>query len=36
MPINVYFINNYWWLLVAILLKAIGGYCIGGLFINGY
>jgi len=36
MPINGYFINNYWWLfyqwpLVVILLVAIGDY-----FINGY
>jgi len=36
MPVSVYFINSYWWLLVAILLKAIGDYCIVGYFINGY
>jgi hypothetical protein len=31
MPIGYYSINRYWWLLVIILLMAIGGY-----FINGY
>jgi len=29
--INGYFINSYWWLLMAIILMAIGGY-----YINGY
>jgi hypothetical protein len=31
MAIGGYFINGYWWLLVAIILMAIGDY-----FINGY
>jgi len=29
--INGYFINGYWWLLMAILLMVVGVY-----FINGY
>jgi hypothetical protein len=28
--INGYFINDYWWLLMAILLMVISGYYIGG------
>jgi len=30
MAINNYSISGYWWLLVAILLMAIGGYSING------
>jgi hypothetical protein len=30
MVVGDYFINVYWWILVAILLMAIGGYSIGG------
>jgi hypothetical protein len=36
MFINDYYINDYWWLLVAIILMAIGGFflvAIGGYFI---
>jgi hypothetical protein len=36
MFINDYSINNYWWLLVSIILMAIGGYFIGGYSIGGY
>jgi hypothetical protein len=39
MAIGGYFINGYCWLLLVILLMAIGGYSIitiGGYFINGY
>ncbi len=28
MAIGAYFINGYWWLLMAILLMVINGYCI--------
>jgi hypothetical protein len=28
--INGYFIDDYWWLLMVVLLMAIGGYSIGG------
>jgi hypothetical protein len=28
MVIDGYFINGYWWLLMAILLMVINGYCI--------
>jgi len=31
--INDYFINDYQWLLVVILLVATGGYYIGGYFL---
>jgi len=37
--INGYYINGYWWVLVAILLMVIGGYYIVGhwwLSISGY
>jgi len=30
MAINVYFINDYWWLLMLILLMVISGYSIVG------
>jgi hypothetical protein len=30
--IDVYFIGGYWWLLVAILLVAFGGYFIGAYY----
>jgi hypothetical protein len=31
----VVFIGGYWWLLMDIILLAIGGYSISGYFING-
>jgi hypothetical protein len=41
MVISGYFINDYWWLLVAILLMGIVGYCkplmvVSDYFINEY
>jgi hypothetical protein len=39
MVINGYFVIRYWWLLMVIILVAIGEYSIvdiGGYFINGY
>jgi hypothetical protein len=36
MVISSYYIGDYEWLLLDILLMAIGGYCIDGYYINGY
>jgi len=36
MTINGYYINQYWCLLMAIILMTIGGYFISGYYINGY
>jgi hypothetical protein len=32
--IDGYYINGYWWLLLAIILMAIGGYFINGFLVE--
>jgi hypothetical protein len=34
--IHGYYISDYWWLLMAIILVTIGGYSINDYFINGH
>ncbi len=36
MVIGGYFVSGCWWLLIVIILTAIGEYFIGDYFINGY
>jgi hypothetical protein len=36
MVIGGYSVVSHWWLLIAILLMVINGYCISGYCINGF